>query len=223
MADQLAFDLPANVRLGADDFFVSAANEQAFALVTSPESWPDGKLALIGPEGSGKSHLAQVFVQQSGAILVSAAALRPDAPLPDRPLVIEDADKLPEPCEEWVFHAHNHLRAERIPLLVTATTPPARWDIALPDLASRLSAATTATIRNPDDALLMAVLLKQLQDRQLTPAPDAVTYLQRHLPRSFAAVRDAVATLDRAALEQGKALTRPFVQRVLDSDPPDRQ
>lgn len=221
MTHQLAFDLPANVRLGADDFFVSDANEQAYAMVRTPDAWPDGKLALVGPAGSGKTHLARVFSAQTGAVIIDAATLAPDAALPTTAVVIEDADALPTVCEEWLFHAHNHLRHAGLPLLVTGKTGPARWDIALPDLASRLAAATIVTITNPDDPLLTAVLLKHFADRQLAPAPDATAYLIKHLPRSFGAVRDVVQTLDREALAQGKALTRPFVIAVLDSLGPD--
>lgn len=215
MAEQLAFDLPADVRLGADDFFVSSANEQAFVMVRTPDAWPDGKLALIGPAGSGKTHLVRLFATTTHAATLLAKDITPDAPLPTGPLVVEDCDALPVICNEWLFHAHNLLRAQGWPLLITARTPPARWAIALPDLASRLSATTTITIQDPDDPLLLAVLLKHFQDRQLAPAPDAITYLQRHLPRTFAAIHAAVETLDRAALAQGKPLTRPFVQRVL--------
>jgi chromosomal replication initiation ATPase DnaA len=216
VARQLAFDLPADVRLGPEDFFVSQANEQAYAMVTTPAAWPDGKLALVGPAGSGKTHLSRLFVAMSGARVLNATDVQPDAELPDTPLVIENGETLPETCDEWLFHAHNHLRAHGLPLLLTGQTPPARWDITLPDLASRLSAATTATIHNPDDPLLMAVLLKHFADRQLAPAPDAVIYLQRHLPRSFDAVRAAVELLDREALSQSKPLSRPFVRSVID-------
>ena len=154
---------------------------------------------------------------------MNAATLDRDASLPDSALVIEDGEALPPQVEEWVFHAHNHLRATNRAFLVTGQTAPARWDIALPDLSSRLSAATTATISDPDDPLLMAVLLKHFQYRQLVPAPDAITYLQRHLPRTFHAIRHTVETLDREALAQRKPLTRPFVRDVLDSLRPTAQ
>ena len=214
---QLTFDLPADVRLGAEDFFVSQANEQAFAMLLAPQTWPNGKLALVGPASSGKTHLAGVFAAQSGAMILNAEAIDPAALMPDVPVVIQDCDRLPQESEEWLFHAHNHLAMAGLPLLITGQTAPARWDIALPDLASRLTAATTVTITTPNAALLTAVLLKHFQDRQLAPAPDAMAYLIKHLPRSFEAVRDTVDTLDREALAQGKALTRPFVRSVLDS------
>lgn len=217
MAEQLTFDLPPHVRLGAADFFVSDANEQAFALMMDPAAWPDGKLALIGPSGSGKTHLARLFAERAGAQWVDgAAAPENGAALPKGPLVIDNGDQLPDTAQEWVFHAHNHLRASGQPLLITAQDAPARWSLTLPDLASRMQAMTVARIAQPDDALLLAVLMKHFQDRQLAPTPDAVTYLARHLPRSFAAVRATVDSLDRAALTQGKALTRPFVRTMLD-------
>lgn len=221
MARQLAFDLPTNVRLEAQDFFVSSANELAYALLQTPATWPDHKLMLIGPAGSGKTHLARVFATQSGATILNAENITADRPLPTGPLVVEDGDALAEASEEWLFHAHNALRRDAHPLLLTAKKPPSRWDIALPDLASRLTAATSVTIENPDDALLTAVLLKHFADRQLAPTPDAVAYLITHLPRSFAAVRNIVDALDREALAQSKPLSRPFVRTVLDTLPLD--
>ncbi|KAG1667717.1 hypothetical protein GQR58_018345 [Nymphon striatum] len=188
-------------------------------MVCAPDAWPDGKLALVGPAGSGKTHLTRLYISENGAQVISAHSITPDAPLPETALVIEDGDALRPAAYEWVFHAHNHLRANALPLLLTGRIPPARWNIALPDLASRLSAATTVTIHNPDDPLLMAVLLKHFADRQLAPAPDAILYLQRHLPRSFEAIRNVVETLDREALAQSKPLSRPFVRAVLDSLP----
>ncbi len=219
MARQLAFDLPANVRLEAQDFFVSGANELAYALLQTPATWPDHKLALIGPAGSGKTHLARVFASRTGAKVLNACDIAPDTPLPSGPLVVEDVDFLGTAQEEWLFHAHNALRRDSHALLITGKTAPSRWNIALPDLASRLSAATTVTIENPDDALLTAVLLKHFADRQLAPTPDAVAYLIKHLPRSFDALRNIVETLDREALAQSKPLSRPFVRAVLDTLP----
>ena len=217
MIQQLAFDLPPNVRLEAQDFFVTSANEQAYAMVCAPQAWPDGKLALVGPVGSGKTHLARVFAAQTGARVILASDIAVDAPLPDTALVVEQGDTLAPSGEEWLFHAHNHLRAAGLPLLLTGQTAPARWNIALPDLASRLSATTTVTILDPDDDLLSVVLLKHFADRQLVPQPEVVTYLLNRLPRSFDAIARSVDALDRAALAQGKPLTRPFVRSVLDS------
>lgn len=217
MAKQLAFDYPPTTRLGFQDFFVSQANQTAYAMICAPQAWPDGKLALIGPAGSGKTHLARIFSAQTKACVLDASNLDPDTALPEYPLVVDNCDRIAPATEEWLFHAHNHLRARGLALLITGRCGPARWALKLPDLASRLTACTVAEIGAPDDDLLAAVLLKHFQDRQLAPTPEALSYLRTHLPRSFEAVSTAVDALDREALAQSKPLTRPFVRQVLDS------
>jgi hypothetical protein len=64
---QLAFDLPARPALEREDFFVSVANAQAVALIEGWRDWPARKLALSGPRGAGKTHLAHVWAARAGA------------------------------------------------------------------------------------------------------------------------------------------------------------
>ena len=218
MARQLAFDWPRREALGEEDFFVSDANAVAHAMVMAPHAWPEGRLALVGPEGSGKTHLARLYAQSTGAPILAAAGIDPGAPLPERHLVVEDADRLPRTAEEWLFHAHNHLvgPGRDGSLLLTGRTAPARWAVALPDLASRLAAAQVVRIEEPDDVLLSAVLMKQFQDRQLAPSPAAMELILRHGTRSFAAVRRITAAIDAEALARGAEIRRGLVREVLD-------
>lgn len=213
MPHQLAFDLPPQVAWGPNDFFVSTANAQAYAMVSNPAGWPEGKLGLIGPKGSGKSHLARVFCHFTDAEIHDATALPAD--LPRRAVVVENVDRLPKSAEETLFHLHNHLRAARLPLLLTAATPPVRWAIALPDLASRMQAAPTAQIDDPDDRLLMAVLMKHFSDRQLTPKPQLISYLANNIERSFAAAAEIVARLDAHALRTGEKINTSLAKQYL--------
>ena len=218
MAQQLAFDWPTRVALDPDDFFVSDANAAAYQMTTDWQNWPDGKLAVIGPHGSGKSHLARVFQHLSGAQIIDAADLGgaalapPDAPC----VVIEDVETLPQSGEEWLFHAHNHLRATGGRLLLTGATAPTRWSVTLPDLASRMQGTSVIRIDDPDDRLLGAVLMKLFQDRQLSPDPRAFDYLLRNMTRSFQAAADVVTELDRVALAQQRAIKVPLAKAVLD-------
>jgi chromosomal replication initiation ATPase DnaA len=225
MAEQLTFRLPARPALGRGDFFVSPANATAVDLVSRDADWPLGKLALAGPEGAGKTHLAQVWATETGATIVAAADL-PTADLPalaaTRRVAVEDMDRTGDPAaEEALFHLHNLLLAAHGRLLLTGRTPPAHWRIALPDLRSRLAATATAALDAPDDALLAAVLVKLFADRQIAVAPPLVAYLVPRIDRSFAAAHAIVDRLDRAALAEARPVTRALAQRLLDNPDPE--
>jgi chromosomal replication initiation ATPase DnaA len=225
MAEQLAFRLPARPALGRGDFFVSPANAAAVGMVSDDARWPLGKLALAGPEGSGKTHLAHVWAAETGARILPAADLA-GAALPALAaagrIVVEDMDRAPaDPAtERALFHLHNLLLEAGGRLLLSGRTPPARWPVALPDLRSRLAAMTVAELPLPDDALLSAVLVKLFADRQIAVSPALVAFLVPRIDRSFAAARDIVERLDRAALAEARPVNRALAARLLDNTSP---
>ncbi|WP_299130221.1 chromosomal replication initiator DnaA [uncultured Amaricoccus sp.] len=221
---QLVFDLATRPALGRADFFVSPANRLALAQVDTWPAWPGGRLAIAGPAGAGKTHLAHVWAARSGARLLPAAALAAldIGALPEgAALVVEDVDRLPElpaaqagAAEEALFHVANRLAAAGA-LMVSGREPPARWAIRLPDLASRLRASPVARLEAPDDALLAAVLLKLFGDRQIVVEVDLVQYLLTRMDRSFEAAEALVAELDRAALARRRPVTRVLAAEIL--------
>lgn len=221
MADQLFFDWPRRIALGPDDFYVSDANAEAHALVRTPATWPEGKLAVTGPKGCGKTHLARLFGHLTGAEIIAARDLGPRDTPPDRPVVVENVETLPEAGEEPLFHLHNGLRAAGLPLLLTSDRAPTRWAIRLPDLASRMQGTMCVTIADPDDRLLSAVILKLFQDRQLSPAPTVATYLASRIDRSFAAAARIVDLIDRRALATGREINRKLASDLLSEIAPD--
>jgi len=216
---QLTFRLPARVALGRAAFFVAPANGTAVAMIDTWRIWPGDKLALCGPAGSGKTHLAHVWAADSGARVVQAHDL-PRADIPDlasRPVAVEDVPAIAgqEEAERALFHLHNLCLANGGRLLVSGRDAPARWPLALPDLASRLQAAPVAKIEPPDDALLAAVLFKLFADRQLAVPDEVITYLVPRIDRSFATAREVVALLDDTALRDRREITVPLARAVL--------
>ncbi len=223
--EQLVLDLPTRSALGRDDFFVSPANALALQMLDLWPNWPTGKLALVGPSASGKTHLVQVWAARtSGAVLYAETLAAQDiSSLVDiGSVAVEGVDLIAvlpadrrKTTEEALFHLHNGLLNAGGSLLFTGTTPPSRWDIALPDLASRLRAAEVAQLDPPDDALLSAVLIKQFSDRQIDVSPDLIQYLLPRIDRSFAAAKSTVATLDKAGLSRKRAITPRLAGEVL--------
>lgn len=221
MTRQLAFDLPLREARGREDFFVSPANALALAALDGWSGWPEGKMVLVGPPGSGKTHLAHVWAGQTGASIVAAADLAgADLPaLAQAAVAVEDACRIGgrRPAETALFHLHNLLAERRLPLLVTAAAPPRDWGLGLPDLASRIQAAGLARLQPPDDALLTAVLLKQFDDRQVTVPPALIPWLLARMDRSLATVRDIVAAVDARALAERRPISRATAAEVLES------
>jgi chromosomal replication initiation ATPase DnaA len=215
-ARQLTLNLAGRAARGREDFMVTAANGTALALIDSWPDWPDSRLALIGPAGCGKSHLAAIWAEASGARSLYATDLAADdAPdLATGPLVIEDADRGVD--ETALFHLMNACAAGGRGLLLTGRRPPSDWSVALPDLASRLAAVTPAAIGDPDDALLSVVLLKLFADRQLRVKPALIGWLLPRMERSFAAADRMVDRLDRAALERGSEVNVALARQLLD-------
>ena len=217
MAEQLTFDLAARPSLSRGDFFVSEANQLALARLDAPQTWPNGKLVLVGPEGAGKTHLAHVWAEATGAVLIAADGLLEfDVGTLATNVVVDDADQARGEAETQLFHLHNQAAAEGHRLLLTATRAPSRWGTALPDLRSRMEASEVARIDAPDDALLAAVFVKLFADRQTGVSPATIKWLTRHVDRSFAEAARVVAALDARALAEGRAVTRDLAQEVLD-------
>lgn len=222
MKRQLTFDLPPVPALGRADFFVSESNRAALALLDGWRDWPGGQLALTGPEGAGKSHLAAIWVAETRAAALAAQDLA-GADIPALAaaghVLVEDADRAAGDAgfETALFHLANLVRAQGGRLLVTARQAPAAWPCVLPDLASRMQAMPLALLGAPDDGLLSAVLVKLFADRQLAVAPAVVAYLVARMDRSLAAARELVAALDARALAEGRAVTRALAAEILGS------
>lgn len=220
-AAQLALDLGHRPALGREDFLVAACNRDAVAWLDRWPDWPAGGLAVAGPPGCGKSHLAAVWRAASGAPLLTPADLDRDEPAAllggASACAIDDADRdiAGTGRERMLLHLYNHLREGRGQLLLTGRTPPARWPIALADLRSRLAALPAVAVGAPDEALIAAVLVKQFADRQLRVGEDVIAFLTARLERSFEAARQIVAAIDRAALSGGRPVTVPLAREVL--------
>jgi chromosomal replication initiation ATPase DnaA len=213
---QLALALDHAESYARDDFFVGPCNEAPYQLICSWPDWPANAVALVGPEGSGKTHLAMIWAALAGARIISARALR-DTEVPSAlatgALVVEDASAGAD--DRALFHLINLAREENAALLFTAQSTPATWPVAIPDLLSRLRALPLVTLQAPDDAMLRAVIVKLAADRQLALDEGLVAFIATRIERSFAAARAAVIALDNEALRQRRPPTRALAAEII--------
>ena len=212
-ARQLRLDLRKAPSHARAEFVVSACNEAAVAAVDAWPRWPGGKLALIGPAGSGKTHLARAWAAEVGATtpeleggLVSATA---------GPILVEDADR--RKSDELLFHLCN-MADGGAPLLITGRTPPATWRVRLPDLASRLKALTVARIEPLDDVVLLGVMAKLFSERNIRPTAGVPAYILQRIERSASAVQDIVGRIDEWAGTENREVTLALARDILHAD-----
>lgn len=214
---QLVLDLSHRQALGEEDFLVSRSNAAAVELIDRWPAWPHPACVVVGPQGSGKSHLANVWRLRSGAGLVGAAGLSDPlvAALPDGAcVVVEDLDR-GVGNEQALFHLLNRARESRLSVLLTSRGAPGELAVGIPDLRSRLRALPVAALDLPDEALLKAVLVKLFCDRQLNVEPAVIDYLSLRMERSMEAASRVVAAVDRLALATHRKVTRPLAAEAL--------
>jgi chromosomal replication initiation ATPase DnaA len=217
LTGQLAFDLPAREAWSRQEFHTSPANEAALGAIEAWQDWPGGRLLLLGPAGSGKSHLAHIWAAEAQALWLSPDELAdrlPDIPA-DAAVILDGAQRVAGSAETELFYLYNRLIPQGR-LLLTAPMAPRDWGLALPDLLSRLQAMAVARLEAPDDALLAAVLAKMLADRQITPPANLIPYLLPRMERSIAAARALTAALDARSLATQRPVTRQLAAEVLD-------
>lgn len=222
--DQMPLELGFEPAQAQDDFLLSNANGAAYRAITEWTDWPDGRLALTGPAGSGKTHLTSIWGQNTCGVTLPVIDLTEkllQKLFLERAVAVEDIDCLAglppsarRQSETALLHLYNFAGAEGMALLLTGRTAPARWRIDTPDLASRLSAMAHISIGPPDDALLFSVLKKLFHDRQLEVGDEVIQFMLLRMERSFAEAERLVEAIDLKALAERRAVTRPFVAEL---------
>jgi len=214
LARQLALPLPILTQYDPDALLADASNAEALAWLGTPESWPQGRLALFGPPATGKSHMLRSLAQRRGWPVLEGPGLRGLPAVPaGAGLGVDDADCMAE--EAALLHLLNLCAERRQLVLLAGRAPPARWPVVLPDLRSRLRAMTAVGVRPPGDGLLAALLRKDFARRQLRVEEGVQSWLLARLPREAVAVAEAAARLDRAALAHGGRVTRALARATL--------
>jgi chromosomal replication initiation ATPase DnaA len=209
---QLLLDIGLPGSVSRDDLVVARSNRDAVMLIESWPDWPSPAVVIAGPPGSGKSHLAAIWRDMADARSCDPAALNDadlEAALAGQSLLLDGVE--PGGFDENVlFHIMNGVRANGGSLLLTSSHWPGAWQIVTPDLRSRIQAATTVEISEPDDDLLVGVMAKLFADRQIAVEPGVVRYIASRIERSLATASAIVDRLDKASLARKTKITRAF-------------
>ena len=224
---QIPLDMPFPKLQGQDDFIIGACNRLAAAWINRWPNWPKPghSLNLVGPVGTGKSHLAAIWQEMCGARLcdhpAELASIMAGGGVPF--VVLDKIDGALDWPEDTLFHLFNRCDVESGGLLILSEQPVARmhWDLA--DLRSRMRGVVMASIELPDDALVYALLEKYFADRQLLAPTSMLRYLVSRMERSFGAVQTIAVAIDQRSIADKKPLSVGLARLVLNElrAPPD--
>jgi chromosomal replication initiation ATPase DnaA len=220
-SEQLIFPFENRVAHGVEDFLVATGNRAAVGWIDRWPDWPFNTLMVVGPAGSGKTHLAALWRARSGATPIDLDNFEIEhmaaVTAGGRPILVEDCDRAvgDGQAERGLLRLYNLVRAAGGQLLLTARRPSSEWQLALPDLKSRLNSAMVAQIDAPDDALLSAIAVKLFADRQVTVGEGVISFLLNRGERTATGVARAVDALDKAGIALKRAITVPMARAVL--------
>ncbi|MBW8639667.1 hypothetical protein K1W69_20910 [Hoeflea sp. WL0058] len=214
--DQLPLGFAHDASTSRDDLVVSDPVSQAIRLIDDWPAWPSPVTILAGPTGSGKTHLANIWRDRACAVEITVRSGEENnlKSAESGPVLIEDIDRTGFD-QTLLFHLINTVLQHRTSLLVTSRIWPAGWPLDLPDLRSRLKAATVVEIGEPDDELLARVIVKLFADRQLGVDEKVVSYLVNRMERSLDAAQLIVHRMDNLALSRGSRINRRIAADVL--------
>ena len=217
MSQQRLFEFRMGER-SPETLVVTDANRDAARLITDWRAWPGGALALVGPRGSGKTHLALAWAVESGARQVSARAAPEDAAAIFREaggrILIDEADGGADESSLW--RVLDLAKSEGGAVLLVGRALPSAWDASIPDLRSRLASMAVASLGEPDEALMEVVLRRVCREQFIHLSDDAARYLARRLPRTFAAAYSLAAALDADLAKGAKPVAVPAARRALE-------
>ena len=224
-AKQLIFNLNSDGVSSLENFYISRSNQLAVSSIKNWAKWPEKKFLLTGPTGSGKSHLAEIWVESTKAKRITRDNFMKlnVVKLPIyKALLIDDVDRIfsddlsdSDVLEENLLHLLNSVTQSECYIMMTSIDRAPFWNIKLPDLVSRLKSIAVVDLRPPDDELLVAVLLKQFDDRQIKVSPEFVAFVAKRIDRSFEAVSEFVNSIDHFTLKQKRNVTIPVASEVL--------
>nr|WP_295892097.1 hypothetical protein [uncultured Devosia sp.] len=212
---QLTLELGHTPAQGEADFMVGEGNALAHGRIMAFPHWPDPVTLVTGPAKSGKSHLARIFADRSGARFAGVGDLEALATEGGTaPVIVEDVDRL-DYDEAGLFHLLNQSMREQRPILLTAREDIANWPLATDDVRSRARRAAAYTLELTDDIQLSQMFVKLFGDRQIKVDPRIIFYLVARMERSAEEVVTLADLIDRLALAKGTAITRSVAADAL--------
>ena len=212
MTGQLIFDLPTSENYNPQDYFVSSSNSNAVKLIKLFPEWHNNGMVLFGPAKSGKTHIAHIWKSMANANLydfksnfdINSVVLTDNC-------IFDNFDYILEKNERPFFQIYNDIVNNKKYILILIGND--NFSVKLMDLKSRIEALNSAKLKNPDDKLIHAILLKFFHDNQIIVAPDVINFILNRISRNFNEIQIFLNKLNDLSFKHKSKISIPFLNK----------
>tara|TARA_B100000686_G_C16566265_1_gene850446 strand:- start:169 stop:804 length:636 start_codon:yes stop_codon:yes gene_type:complete len=211
MMKQKIFNFNSKINYSNEDFFVSSSNKNAFDYILLSDIFKN--IILKGPSKSGKSHLGTLWIKKYNSIIYSESEYYNILSQKNNIFIdnfISDHD------EEDMFHVINHAINNNLRILIAIEKSISQLNIKLQDLLSRLNSFHFVEIMNPDEILMNNILMKLLNDKQISINNSEVfSYITNRINRTYLDMYQIVEKIDKFSLEKKRQITIPLIKEII--------
>ena len=214
--NQLLLNFNQNQNFNYDDFYVSKSNYYAFKLIESWPKWEKNIVNIYGEKYSGKSHLAEIFKQKHKALKFTEKQLNnqffKSLKLHEN-LILENFEN--KTNEKMMYSLFNLVDQDNKYLIINSNIPLIQMKFKLPDLSSRAKNCILAEIKDPDDDLIFALILKNFSDMQIKIEKRLIDYIVKRIDRSYRKISNFIYKVDEISLKKKKSINFKIIKNLL--------
>ena len=214
--DQKLLDFGITESFDENDYYVSKSNYFAKNIIEAWPKWEKKIVNLTGDKYSGKTHLSYIFKKKSNALYLYSKNID-DKILKkiklSNSIIIEDLDESFD--EKLLYSIFNLVEQDNKYLLISSKKPIDTMKFTLPDLLSRLKNCIIATIEQPDDELIYAIILKSFSDRQIKLDNKIIDYIIKRIARSYSKMHEFIYKIDELSLKKKKSINFKIIKEII--------
>ncbi len=214
--NQLLLNFKHKQNFNYSDFYVSKSNYYAFQLIEKWPKWEKNILNIYGEKHSGKTHLANIFLNKNRGIKVNEKEINNE--LFKKFKLFENIiiDNYDNKCDEKIMYSiFNLVDQDNKYLIINSINPINEINFKLNDLKSRSKNCLFAQIDYPDDELMFAIILKSFSDRQIQIDKKLIDFIIKRIDRSYGKIADFIYKVDELSLKKKKAIDLKTIKEIL--------
>ena len=199
-----------------EDFYLSKSNKHVFEYLRKWPNWEKNFINIIGEKLSGKTHLINIFLKKNKGIKFDVKNLKNDDLQKINVyenIILENITS--DVNEKLLYSLLNIIEQDNKYIIITSESPIVYIDFKLKDLKSRTKNFLLLNIDQPDDELLLAIIIKNLSDRQIKLDKKLIQYIVKRIERSYSKIHDFIYKIDKLSLKKKKSIDFKIIKEAL--------